>query len=222
MDKNGNLFSEQWFDLCAMPLPPQNDKYFEVRINGKWNLMSYKTHKCILNEWYDHLYHVLDGVLFIATQDDENFLLNKHGEKIKDLTFDNFLPRVIGSFSFISKNKKYNMIDENGKILFEEWFDHILSFFNRLIMVRIGNKWNFVNFDGKLISEEWFDYISRPKQNDIVIVNIGEHWNIIDEVGNFLLKSWLPIQITTAEFIKDGEKKQIKIENIKSIKYETI
>ena len=222
MDKSGNLFSEQWFDLCAMPLPSQNDKYFEVRISGKWNLMSYKTHKCILNEWYDHLYHVLDGKLFIATQDDVNFLLNKNGEKIKGLTFDNFLPRVIGSFSFISKNKKYNMIDENGKILFEKWFDHILSFFNRLIMVRIGNKWNFVNFDGKLISEEWFDYISSPKQNGIVIVNIGEQWNIIDGVGNFLLKNWLPIQTTTAEYIKDGKKNQIEIENIKSIRYETI
>lgn len=56
---------------------------------------------------------------------------------------------------------KYNLIDADGKLLSDEWFEWVDDFRDGFARVkRADGLYNFINKKGKIISEKWFDFIS--------------------------------------------------------------
>ena len=50
------------------------------------------------------------------------------------------------------------MIDTNGKLLSEQWFDYIYNFNkNGFAIVELKNKLNLIDTNGKLLSQQWFN-----------------------------------------------------------------
>ena len=72
-----------------------------------------------------------------------------------------FFPKVImGNEDRSCKkiNKKRNLIDTNGNLLSQQWFDNIFSFNkNGIAQVELNRKWNLIDKNGKLLSKQWFD-----------------------------------------------------------------
>ena len=57
----------------------------------------------------------------------------------------------------VELNNKYNLIDVNGKLVSQKWFDDVLEFKNDFAIVELNYKWNFIDIYGKLVSQKWFD-----------------------------------------------------------------
>ena len=63
-----------------------------------------------------------------------------------------------------TNDNKYNLINAQGKFLFDKWFEWREDFDEGLARVqREDGKFNYINKDGKLLSNEWFSYIDYFK-----------------------------------------------------------
>ena len=66
---------------------------------------------------------------------------------------------------------KYNLIDENGKLLLDEWYDFVSDFYVEVaVIVRGDGLMNFIDKKGKLLSNEWFRYVDYFDQYDLAVV----------------------------------------------------
>ena len=58
-----------------------------------------------------------------------------------------------------SEKLKYNVIDEYGELISDEWFDSITDPTDFAMIVKKGNKQNLLSYSGDIIQKEWFDNI---------------------------------------------------------------
>jgi len=125
----------------------------------------------------------------------------------------------------IEKNGKYNIIDENGKILSPIWFDIINEFdkgYARVIIttkamdkhgkVVIKDKMNIIDTSGKLVSDKWYDVVNGYFHNGFMEVENNGKANLIDENGNLISDEWYDRV--------DGLKNGIAMVGIKAPHYE--
>ena len=63
-------------------------------------------------------------------------------------------------FARVKLNGIYNLINTNGKVISNQWFDYISSFKNSFARVSLNKKYNFIDIYGKVLSQQWFDDIS--------------------------------------------------------------
>ena len=89
----------------------------------------------------------------------------------------------------VELNNKYNLIDVNGKLVSQKWFDDIGNFKNGFALVELNDKWNFIDVNGKLVSQKWFDDVLEFK-NDFAIVELNYKWNFIDIYGKLVSQKW--------------------------------
>ena len=56
------------------------------------------------------------------------------------------------------EDEKYNLIDAQGKLLSEQWFEWVCNFYDEFARVQrsTDDLWNFINKQGKILSDEWF------------------------------------------------------------------
>ena len=55
---------------------------------------------------------------------------------------------------------KYNLIDENGKLLSDEWFEWIDYFHDGFAQVRRAyEKYNYIDKNGKILLDEWYKWV---------------------------------------------------------------
>ena len=84
-------------------------------------------------------------------------------------------------------DKKYNFINKNGKILSDEWFYNVYSFYDGLAKVqRCDKKYNFINKQGKLLSDEWFIYVDMFNGGFAKVQRTNGEWAKIDKTGNLI------------------------------------
>ena len=58
------------------------------------------------------------------------------------------------------RDGKYNLIDANGKLLSEQWFNWVGTFHDGFVIVERGDsKYNFIDKQGKILLDEWFEWI---------------------------------------------------------------
>ena len=82
---------------------------------------------------------------------------------------------------------KYNYIDKNGKIISDEWFYNVYSFYDGLAKVQRGNGlWNFIDANGKIISDEWFIYVDMFNDGLAKVKRTNGEWCQIDKTGNLI------------------------------------
>ena len=82
---------------------------------------------------------------------------------------------------------KYNYIDKQGKILSEEWFYNVYSFYDGLAKVqRCNGLWNFIDANGKIISDEWFIYVDMFNDGLAKVKRTNGEWAKIDKTGKII------------------------------------
>ena len=90
----------------------------------------------------------------------------------------------------VKLNNKLNLIDVNGNLVHQQWFDWIDNF-NEDGFARVGlnNKWNFMDINGNFLSKQWFSYIYEF-ENGFAKVILNYKCNLIDVNGNLLSQQW--------------------------------
>jgi hypothetical protein len=108
------------------------------------------------------------------------------------------------NFTIVNLFDKVNVVDENNKLLFNEWFDGFSEQQGLFVRMRRGEQWNFLGIDGKPLSEEWFDKVENFNtsyewrhryDHDCVApvmkyINGEEKWNCINQDGEVISEEW--------------------------------
>ena len=84
-------------------------------------------------------------------------------------------------------DEKYNLIDENGKLLLDEWYEWIDYFHDGLAKVqRAYDKYNYIDTKGKILSEEWFKYVYNFNNGFAEVKRTNGEWAKIDKTGKLI------------------------------------
>ena len=85
-------------------------------------------------------------------------------------------------------DNKYNFITEDGKLLFEKWFDWASDFYGEVaVVVRGDGDFNFINKQGKLLSEQWFEWIDDFKDGFAKVKRTNGEQAKIDKNGKIVV-----------------------------------
>ena len=72
--------------------------------------------------------------------------------------FDDYIGDFKNGISGVELNDKCNLIDTNGNLLSQLWFDNVFAFNEHgIAQVELNRKWNLIDKNGKLLSKQWFD-----------------------------------------------------------------
>ena len=92
-------------------------------------------------------------------------------------------------FAKVKLNGKYNFIDQERKLLSNQWFDSAGHFREGFAGVKLNGKWNFINHDGKLVSNQWFDAVEYFREGFSRVI-LNYKWNFINHNGKLLSNQW--------------------------------
>ena len=86
------------------------------------------------------------------------------------------------------KDSKWNFINQDGKLLSNEWFGYVDYFKNRLARVqrKEDKKCNYINKNGKIISDEWFNRVFDFKDGLAVVERTNGEFCKIDKQGRIV------------------------------------
>ena len=89
-------------------------------------------------------------------------------------------------------DEKYNLINANGKLLLDEWYDFVSDFFGEVaVIVRGDGDFNFINKQGKLLSEQWFEWGGDFNEGFARVERSTDKlYNLIGEDGKIISKEW--------------------------------
>ena len=121
-------------------------------------------------------------------------------------------------------DEKYNLINANGKLLLDEWYDFVSDFFGEVaVIVRGDGDFNFINKQGKLLSEQWFEWVSDFNEGFARVERSTDKlWNFIGEDGKIISKEWFryvddfndgfaKVQRTNGEYFKIDKQGKILV-----------
>ena len=85
---------------------------------------------------------------------------------------------------------KWNFINQDGKLLSNEWFGYVDYFKNRLARVqrKEDKKCNYINKNGKIISDEWFNRVFDFKDGLAVVERTNGEFCKIDKNGKIVVR----------------------------------
>lgn len=90
----------------------------------------------------------------------------------------------------VELDDKYNFIDEEGNIIYKQWFDDACIFSEGRAGIELNGKWNFIDKDGNILFKQWFDYVGVFSEGRARVRLKDKGWNFIDEEGNIISKQW--------------------------------
>lgn len=86
---------------------------------------------------------------------------------------------------------KYNLIDKQGKIFSDKWFEWLGIFHEGFARVqRTNGEYNFIDKKGKIIFYEWFKYVFDFNDGFAVVQRKDGLMNYIDKNGKYLSYEW--------------------------------
>jgi len=190
IDETGKYISPDiWFESAYS----FESKIARIKLNGKWTFIDNEGN--IQDKIHtDEIESFTNGYAKIKENGKVNLIDKNYDIISKDMWFDR-----IGFFScgcaFVVLNKKYNFIDEKGRLLSDIWFDDVCSFnessVNRGIVTHVkqGGKWNLMRTDGSLVCDKWYDNIWKLFISDrFYAVRENDKENYIDDNGKPLCK----------------------------------
>ena len=92
-------------------------------------------------------------------------------------------------FAKVKLNNKWNFINQEGRLISNQWFDYADIFREGFAEVRLNNKWNFINKEGRLLSDQWFDDVGFFSDG-FAMVRLNDKCNFINQEGKFLSGQW--------------------------------
>lgn len=85
------------------------------------------------------------------------------------------------------EDELYNLIDKQGKILSEQWFEWVCNFYDGFARVqRKDGKWNFIDKQGKFLSDEWFSDTYYLDDGFAKVQRTNGKWVKIDKTSNLI------------------------------------
>lgn len=242
IDKKGHEVSDIWFDFLydekdlktmmeniyfderiIYELTPKfNDGYVKVtrKGDGNYNLMRYDG-KIVSERWFDDVGNFSGGFAYVKYGEVGN-LMDMNGNLLIDydkddkdgieITEDVYF---MGGCSPVSnKEKKWNVLKDDGTLLFSEWYKFVSEIsdnvyqVDKIIIDSSGKEATIVNFakkNGEFIIGEWLNkkdtYIDEG-YNHVIIKNDKDKWNAIsDETADLVLNEWVDYPIS---YVKDG------------------
>ena len=111
---------------------------------------------------------------------------------------DYYGEKEYGRYIYTTDSEKSVLVDPDGEILGDEWFDwisnnpvHDIRRTKYALQVEKGGKENAIDIDGNLISDTWFKKVRRMGKHQLFIVTRDDALkNIMDIDGKVLLKKW--------------------------------
>ena len=156
----------------------EDTRYFKVKLSGEIT-------KCSM--WDTNV--AATEITILEEIPSDKFLTNTEwwkNENVLDLLYwSDGLARV-------GLKDKYNLIDKQGKIFSEQWFEWLGIFHDGFAKVqrKEDKQYNFIDKDGKFLSEKWFDWVDDFKDGFAVVEkNIGLR-NFIGKDGKLLSEQW--------------------------------
>ena len=94
-----------------------------------------------------------------------------------------------------TNDNKYNLINAQGKLLFDEWYDFVSDFYDGLAFVEVfvereNPRFNYIDKDGKIISDEWFRFVGYFHDGIAIVQREDYLYNLIDKKGKILSNEW--------------------------------
>ena len=111
-----------------------------------------------------------------------------NGENPEDIF--NLVDEFRDGFARVKVNSKYNFINKNGEIAFNQWFDWVGGFQNGFTQVKLKDKWNFINTAGEYLTDQWFDWVGDFEEGFARVQLNGKNWNYINTEGKLISDQW--------------------------------
>ena len=104
-------------------------------------------------------------------------------------------------FAKVVLNRKCNLINKEGKLISDIWFDQVyFEDFGRIIVYLKSKGWNFLNKQGDLLFNQWFKKIVLERSSReykefglILVINYSidySNQNFINKDGTLFSKKW--------------------------------
>ena len=92
-------------------------------------------------------------------------------------------------FTRVKLGEKYNLINQEGKILCNQWYDWVGDFSDGFAGVEINGKSNFINQEGDYLTDQWFDDAGYFREG-FADIDINGKVNFINQEGDYLTNQW--------------------------------
>ncbi len=162
----------------------------KVKINYKYNFINQNGKLLSPNEWFEWVDVFNDGLASIQLKDKEWNFMKKSGELLSP---DQWFDDVYGFYKGVSRvviNDKYNLLDQNGSLLSNQWYDEIDDFAGEFARIKLkDNGYNLISKNGKLVSNKWFDDIETFENGDAIVI-LSNKWNFINKNGELVSDKW--------------------------------
>ena len=119
---------------------------------------------------------------------DEVQSLLDSGKKLEDIL--KYVGNFSEGFARVELNGKYNLINKDGKLLSDIWFENTSDFKDGFARVKLNGKWNCISQEGKIISDVWFDYVSFYGEEGFAYVKLNGKWNYINTECKIISNQW--------------------------------
>jgi len=92
-------------------------------------------------------------------------------------------------FAVVKLDGKWNLINTEGKLLSNQWFECVGDFNEGFAVVVLDGKYNFINTEGDILFEQWFDDAGSFSEG-FAAVKLDGKWNYINTEGELLSGKW--------------------------------
>lgn len=152
------------------------------KLNGKWALLDKKGETKTEYIYEDVLMDAYGGCskqqrIFVKQQNVYH-MIDKKGELVGDLQFENARPFANGVYAAVCIDGKWGFVDEDGILVIECTYDDAQSFNNGFAAVCVNGQWGYVDESGHLVIEPQFKQATAISEEGTAAV-LKDQWELI-------------------------------------------
>lgn len=145
---------------------------------------------------YENIFNVynkpVNGFSIVGLLNKENYINIETNKLVSQEWFDAVFDfKIVNEkpYALVFRNKKVNVIDDNGNIVSKTWYDDMICCDNYFI-IRVGNLYNTMNCNGEILNETWFTsyYINKNFNTIFTLVFINKKSEYLDKNGKLIIK----------------------------------
>ncbi len=118
---------------------------------------------------------------------------------VDDLLWDE-TDAFVNGFARVYRNKKYSLVNANGKLIAPVEFDNARNFVNKLCAVQKDGKWGFIDVSGKIIIPFRYSIVFDFEHPTVTAAYYNRSWQLISNKGIEIKK----LDITVCYGFKNG------------------
>lgn len=151
-------------------------------LNGKWALLD-KDGETRTEYIYDDVIIDTYGLCskqqrVFVKQQNAYYMVDKKGETIGELQFENAKPFTDDQYAAVCMNGKWGFVNEDGELIIECTYDDAQSFQNGFAAVCVDEKWGYIDENGHLVIEPQFEKVTAISKEGTAAV-LKDEWELI-------------------------------------------